>query len=158
MEEKNLITAGDAQNYIKIQIENDLVIVDVCGAPDGDDILKSVEDGLTSSILRQDHCVLVDATHFTGAIDWKAIKRVSEMRDWNTQPQKPNPVAFVHQSKLFTFVVKVIGIFYPSNVFAVFQTRAEALEWIAITNLRNAYAGEVEIEVTTHYEHQKDDR
>lgn len=157
MEEINRIIVGDPQNYIKIYVENDVIIFDICGAPDGDDIIKSAEDGLACGLLRPDHCALVDATDYTGAIDWKAIKHVSEMRDWNSRPQQPNPVAFVHKSKLFTFVVKVIGIFYPNNVFAVFQTRAEAFEWIAITNLRNAYAGQVAIEVTTHYERDGDD-
>lgn len=158
MEELNRITIGDRQNYIQMYIENDVFIIDVCGAPNGDDIVKSVEDGLISGLLRPDRCALVDASEFTGAIDWQAIKNVSQMREWNSQPDRPNPVAFVHKSKLFTFVVKVIGIFYPTNIFAVFQTRAEAFEWITLTNLRNASGGLIEVEVTTEYERGKDDR
>lgn len=158
MENINRITIGDRQNYIKIHVENGIIIIDVCGAPDGDDIIKSVEDGLIYGLLKPDSCALVDVTDYTGAIDWKAVRSVSEMRDWNSRADRPNPVAFVHNSKLFTFVVKVIGIFYPNNVFAVFQTRAEAFEWIATTNLRNGYADRATIGVATQYGSEKDDR
>lgn len=158
MEALNRITIGNRQNYITVYIQDDVLIFDVFGAPDGDDIIKSVEDGLISGLVKPDSSSLVDVTEYTGTIDWKAVKRVSQMREWSTEPAQPKPVAFVHQSKLFTFVVKVIGIFYPTNVFAVFQTRAEALEWIAITNLRHAYADRVTIDVVTHYERGDDDR
>jgi hypothetical protein len=158
MEEDIKITIGDELNYISIYRESDVLIFDLKGAPTGDNFIKAIVTGLNSGLVRPNSCTLVDLLEYRGVVDWRAIKLISLMKEWSDPTQAPNPVAFVKKTKFFVFIMKAIGAFFPQNRFAVFDTRSEALEWIAFTNSKLPHPQKTQPRISKHYERADQDR
>jgi hypothetical protein len=68
---------------------------------------------------------------FTGSIEWGAIREISGLADWGSDPTGYPPVAFISDSVLFQMVAKIANAFFPRSYFKVFKDPDAALDWVA---------------------------
>jgi hypothetical protein len=71
---------------------------------------------------------LVDITHFTGSVDWEAVKTMREMSPRGIESS--SNVAYVVRNKLFVKLTKIVGAIFPKIRHQAFTSRAEANAWL----------------------------
>lgn len=100
------------------------------GFPLGEDLVEIFRRGLTEENMETCIPTLVDMRQFRGAINWGAVREVSEMADWGGNGDRRPRVAFVSSSTLFQMIVKVVGVFFPRAHFKGFAHPDKALIWL----------------------------
>lgn len=80
---------GDRVDFVDIRVRDDLLIIEIAGAPDTVKVLNGIQAGYDGGWIRTDMSTLVDVSGFHGKIDWSAVKRVSELAAWGGTAKKP---------------------------------------------------------------------
>lgn len=121
---------GDRIDYVDIRIQDGLLIIEVCGAPDTTKVLNGIRAGYQGGWIRPSMPTLVDVSTFRGKIDWLAIREVSELTIWGGSEQNPSRVAYISPDLFFAFVIKAVGILFPRSLHRLFSDRGAALTWL----------------------------
>lgn len=128
------VRLGEKADFVDIRAEGDVLIIDLVGAPSGNQLCTGLQKGYERGWIRLRMQTLIDVTAFQGTIDWSAVKAIAKMANWGGRNQAPRRVAYVSADPFFVFVIKAINVIFPRTTHCLFSDRSAALGWLRGTH------------------------
>ncbi len=113
-----------------LKIRGHILWVVVDGEASGEDLTNCFTKALDAGWLMLSMPALIDVTRFTGAVDWAAIRAVSEMAAWGRSRSHELRVAYLVRDDGFGALVKIVSALFPWSEHRAFVDLPDALGWL----------------------------
>ncbi|MCP5411599.1 MAG: hypothetical protein H6924_05630 [Alphaproteobacteria bacterium] len=130
-EDVHRLKCGGSRASVHIVALGTRMLIVLEGEPTVDTVVDCLQTGLKAGWLHLSMKTLVDLTKFVGVIDWKSLKRMSELADWASIAPEKSAVAYVVRDNAFGAIIKVISALFGRTRHRAFSGRPEAIAWLA---------------------------
>jgi hypothetical protein len=134
--DNDFIAARSAQGAVFLRRKDKILWILVEREARAEEILSCLKEALQCDWMKLSMPTLVDLTRFTGAVDWSAIRTVSQMARWGTDSNEVARVAYLVRDGQFNAIVKIVAALFPLSAHRPFSNPEHALAWLAVSKLR----------------------
>ncbi len=138
--DQQFVCSHHPQGGVFIKIKNNILWVLIEKEASGDDLISCFTRAMQAGWLALSMRTLVDLTNFTGAVDWGAVRAVSEMGAWGTGRTSLSRVAYLVRDGQFAALVKIVSILFPLSSHRPFYDPTDALGWLSLQGARERSA------------------
>lgn len=134
--DNDFIASSSPQGGIFLRRKDNLLWILVEKEAASEELVAGFKQALQVGLVKRSMPTLVDLTRFTGAVNWGAIRAVSKMARWGTDPNEVARVAYLVRDGQFNALVKIVSALFPLVSHRPFSNREHALTWLSAPKLR----------------------
>lgn len=134
--DNNFISASRPQGGVFLKCKDSILWILIDREASAEDLVTCFKLALEAGWMKLSMPTLVDLTKFTGAVDWGAMRTISQMARWGSDRSDISRVAYLVRDGQFNALVKIVSVLFPLSSHRPFANSEHALTWLSVSKLR----------------------